>query len=701
MPHLNLNHKIKLDQKTITSANLCDRFDQEDLDRIGGWVLENYLRDKNSRYRWEQRTESAMNLAMQLQEAKTFPWPDCSNVAFPLVTIAAMQFHARAYPAIISGDRVVQCKVVGDDTTGVAKARADKIGKHMSWQRLEQDESWEEDQDRAMLNVSIVGVGFKKSYYNASLGYSVSEFVPAKNLVVNYFAKSIDTALIKTHIIPMYKNDIYERCMRGSFVDVRNDAWFTTGGVETAPDYQDVQKDNRQGTDPPKEPSDEVPFQILEQHCALDLDGDGYAEPYIITIEETSGKTLRIVTRFDRIEDIEFNDKKEVIRITSTEYFTKMPFIPSPDGGIYDVGFGLLLGPLNDSVNSILNQLIDAATLANTAGGFLGRGAKIKGGVYQFEPFGWNRVDSSGDDLRKNIMPLPVREPSGVMFSLLNLLIEYTSRISGSTDMMVGENPGQNTPADTSRTMIEQGQKVYSAIFKRMWRSLKREFQKLFDLNAVYLPASSPFGEGDMIKREDYSGGRVSIVPVADPTITSDVMRFAQAKMLKEASTTTAGYNSDEVEKRYLKALGITDTDAVFPGSASMEPPPPDVKIQVQQMKTQLEMAKLQFQQVQFATTMQETVRLNNAKIAELMAQAAKLTEDAAGAKDKQKIEAFRAAIEAMREQNNQVNAQLDRMVESFNATTQSDGTGAGGAIQGMGATGGNSAVLPVGEVAA
>lgn len=697
---LNLNTKIKLDEKTIKSANLCDRFEQDDLDRIGGWVQENYLRDKNSRYRWEQRTEAAMNLAMQLQESKTFPWPDCSNVAFPLVTIAAMQFHARAYPAIINGNSVVQCKVIGDDPQGVSKARAEKISKHMSWQRLEQDECWEEDQDRAMLNVSIVGVGFKKSYYNASLGFSVSEFVPAKNLVVNYYAKSVESALIKTHIIPMYKNDIYERCMRGSFVDVRNEPWYSCGAIDTTPDYQEVQKDNRQGVDPPMEPNDEVPFQILEQHCSLDLDGDGYAEPYIITVEETSGKTLRIVTRFDRIEDIEYNNKKEIVRISSTEYFTKMPFIPSPDGGIYDVGFGLLLGPLNDSVNSILNQLIDAGTLSNTAGGFLGRGAKIKGGVYQFEPFSWHRVDSSGDDIRKNIMPLPVRDPSSVMFSLLNLLIDYTSRISGSTDMMVGENPGQNTPADTSRTMIEQGQKVYSAIFKRIWRSLKREFQKLFDLNAIYLPASSPFGEGDTIRREDYSGGREAIVPVADPTITSDVMRFAQAKMLKESAGTTAGYNTDEVEKRYLKALGITDVDLIFPGSASMEPPPPDVKLQIQQMKTQVDMAKLQLEQVKFATTMQETVRLNNAKIAQLTAQADKLAQEATSMPDKQKVEAFRAAIEAMREQNNQVNAQLDRMVESFNAS-QSEGAGTVGAVQGLAGPGSNPAILPMGEVAA
>src|SRR5690606_27327525 len=122
-----------------------------------------------------------------------------------------------------------------------------------------------------------------------------------------------------------------------------------------------------------------------------------------------------------------------------------------PDGGFYDVGFGVLLGPLNESVNTAINQLFDAGTMATTAGGFLGRGAKLRGGVYTFSPFGWQNVDVMGDDLRKNMVQLEVREPSAVLFNLLTLLINYTNRISGATDMMVGENPGQNTPAETSR----------------------------------------------------------------------------------------------------------------------------------------------------------------------------------------------------------------------------------------------------------
>ena len=225
---------------------------------------------------------------------------------------------------------------------------------------------------------------------------------------------------------------------------------------------------------------------MIEQHLYLDLDGDGYQEPYVAIVHKASKQLLRLVPRFFT-SSIEFSKDDKILSIKAEQYFTKYPFIPSPDGGFYDLGFGVLLGPLNSSINTIINQLIDAGTMANTAGGFLGRGIKIKGGNSSFAPNEWKPVESSGDDLRKSIVPLPVREPSQVLFTLLSLLINYGERIGGSVDILVGQNPGQNTPAETSRTMAEQGMKIFSGIFKRTYRSLRDEFRKQYRLNHLYL----------------------------------------------------------------------------------------------------------------------------------------------------------------------------------------------------------------------
>lgn len=685
MSCLELESNIKITKEVIASPNLCDRFGEDDLKKIGEWCADAYQRDLLTRANWLRRTEGALDLAMQVQKSKTFPWQNCSNIIFPLVTIAALQFHARAYPTIVNGKKVVKCQVVGPDDANTEQARADRISDHMSWQLLEQDETWEEEQDRALLNVAIVGCGFKKSYYDAGKQHNVSTYVHAKDLVFDYWAKSIDDAQTKTHIIPMFRNEIYSRVKNGAFCDILEDSWYMADAPMRRNDEHQGERDDRDGTSAPIQPSYDTPFTMCEQHCWLDLDGDGYSEPYIVTFEEASHSVVRIVTRFDREEDIERNKKDQIVRIKGWEYFTKVPFIPAPDGSLMDIGFGTLLGPLNESVNAAINQLFDAGTLANTAGGFLGRGAKIRGGVYEFAPFSWNRVDSTGDDLRKSIYPLPVREPSNVMFSLLGMIIEYSNRISGTTEINIGENVGQNTPAETARTMSEQGQKIYTAIYKRIWLSMKKEYRKLYKLNSVYLPVQLRYGTaGATISREDYTGPSSGVVPVADPNISSESMRFSRASSLKQLSTNNPAYDTDAVEIEVIRSLGIQDPETYYKGVASAPPPQPDVKLLVQQMKTQSDMARLELEKSKFAATLQETMRLNSGKLEVMNAQIFKLMEDGKNVEAKQRIEASRVAMEMIREQNKSLDSQLKSLMEIGRNELETRSTGGSGILPGM-----------------
>ena len=678
---LTLDHHIKFNKKTIQSKNIAEEFGEDDLRRISEFCMDCYTQDVQSRVKWEERTNAAMDLAMQIQKQKTFPWPSCSNIVFPLVTIAAQQFHARAYPAIVNGRSVVQCRTMGDDPDGSKKMRADKIGAYMSWQLLEQDEAWEEQQDRALLNVAVVGTAWKKSYFDASKGHNVSELVLAKDLVLNYWAKSVDSCQVKTHKIPLYRNEIWERVQRGTFCDVTESDWYNAE-AQTGQTTTTIESDNRAGLIKPM-PNDITPYECLEQHNWMDLDGDGYAEPYIVTLEESTGCILRIVARCDREEDVERKDNGTIIRIRATEYFTKIPFIPSADGGIMDIGFGILLGPLNESVNSAINQLFDSGTISNTAGGFLGRGAKIRGGVYQFSPFQWNRVDSTGDDLRKSIFPLPVREPSNVMLSLLTLIIDYTNKISGATDMLTGVNPGQNTPAETARSMVEQGQKVYSAIFKRVWRSMKCEFKKLYQLNAIHLPRQIAFaGDPAYLGREDFLGDPSAVIPVADPTITSEGARFTRANLIAARSQMNPAYDKDAVETEYLRALGVDNIQQLYKGVKSLPPPPVDPKVQVEQLKVQLGLANMKTKFMMHMATLYEQRRMNDAKIQQLYSQAALLEKQAGGVEAAHNLEVFKTQIDLLEKMNDHINSQVDMMRGSMQ-NEQSDDT-SGGGVQGL-----------------
>lgn len=693
-----LSKKLRLSKEICESPNLTGHFSEEDLDHLGQQAWFGYLQDQQSRRRWLKRMEAAMDLALQLQKDKSWPWPNCSNVAFPLVTIAALQFHSRAYPMIIQGTEVVRYKVWNSDPQGDEMQRARRIGNYMSWQLLEEDCDWEEQHDRMLIQLPIIGCAFKKTYYNGQ--HNDSELVSAFDLVMDYYAKSTEGCQRKTHIIQQYRNDVYENVKKGIYRDILKDEWYIS--PETPPrDEESYRRDERLGLTEPS-PDETTPFKFLEQHCWLDLDQDGYAEPYILTLDARSQTVLRLVSRIENYEaDVEYNVHKEVVRIKAHEYFTKYGLIPSPDGGIYDLGFGILLGPLNESVNSIINQLVDAGTLNNSGGGFLGRGAKIRGGVYNVSPFQWARVDSTGDDLRKNIFPLPTKEPSPVMFQLLGLLINYTERVSGSTDMMMGQNPGQNTPAETSRTMVEQGMKVYSNIFKRVWRGMKGEFKKLFELNGLYMPASVNYGDKALAQRQDFLEGADKISPVADPNVTSESMRMWQAQAVKQAAMTTPGYNIEEVERDYLRALRIENIDVIYPGPTKT-PPLPNAKIEVEKLKLQGQQMALAQKKQEFILTMQEEHRLNTAKIIQLEAQAHQFLAQAQGVDAGHQVAAFNAAISATKSHNDHLRGLIELMMKEaeHGQSTTPDGGGMGGmanapgdqASPGMGAQGAGGA---------
>jgi chaperonin GroES len=601
-----------------------------------------------------------MDLAMQAAKEKNFPWPGCSNVVFPLVTIAALQFSARSYSSIIQGTNVVRYRVIGK-VDMAAHERAFRIGKHMSWQVLEEDLSWEEQHDRLLINLAIVGSAFVKTYWDAGKGYVTADLVMAKDLVIDYYAKSVESAARKSHLIPMYRNEVYERIMGDTFTDVREETWWTQAPAG-APKYPST--DRRLGLNPPP-PDDYTPFHFIEQHTWFDLDGDGYQEPYIATCEFNSHRPVRLVARIENDSDIE-KINGEVVKIKAQEYFTKYSFIPSPDGGIYDLGFGIFLGPINEAVSSGINQLIDLGTVQNSNGGFLGRGAKIRGGVYTIAPYEWKRVDSTGDDLRKNIVPFPEKNPNEVMFKLIGLLIEYANRIAGTVDATVGENPGQNTPASTYQGMTEQGMQVYSMIFKRVWRCMKEEFKRRYELNRVYTRSHEDFGSGkDFIRREDYLGNPDQVAPVANPRITSTVMRVQQAIAVKQDSMATAGYDIAEVTKEFLESLEVEGIERMYPGPGNVKPghEMKNPKVAQQEIKVQELQMKLKEERLRWAHELLEQQRLNNAKIRLAEAQALKAASDANATDAATKLEAYNQLIETHDKFNDMVNERIKALL--------------------------------------
>lgn len=574
----------------LQNDNLAETLDEQTLEEISQRCKGGFTIDLTSREDWEDCIDEWTELAMQVRRQKSFPWPNASNVKYPLLSTAAMQFAARAYPSLLPSDgKIAKCITIGKDPTGEKADKAERLSLFMSWQVMDDMDGWEEDMDKMMMMLPVVGTMFKKTYFDSSEQKICSHLVMPKDLIINYWAKDMDCAERVSERIYMSARIVEERKRQGIFL---NRDLHAPVKPDTAGSTQNNTSNDQAKID------ETTPYELIEQHTFLDLDDDGYEEPYVVTFERDSGTILRIVARYEA-DGIEEYDGK-IIKIRPTQYYTKYGFVPNPDGSFYSIGFGVLLGPINEAVNTLINQLIDAGTQNNLNAGFIGKGLRIKMGEARFQPGEWKPVNATGDDLRKQIVPLPSKEPSNVLFQLMGSLITSGKELASVAEIFVGKMPGQNTPATTTMASIEQGMKVFTAVYKRIYRSLGSEFKKIFDLNKVYLdPNTYASVLDEPVGPDDFDDSQFDVVPGADPTAVSQTEKLLKAQGLMELMAQAPSLmNPVEVLKRILQAQEQPNWEQVLAPqvvqTGQAPPPPPDPKMMEMQMKSQAEQQKAQ-----------------------------------------------------------------------------------------------------------
>jgi chaperonin GroES len=572
----------------LESVNIAEKLDEDALQTIGEECRTAFERDFESCSEYMREMDSWVNLAKQFADEKTYPWPGASNVKYPLLSTAAMQFAARAYPSLVPSDgRIVKAKALGKDPDGSKTDIAEAVSLYMSWQLMNEMDNWEEDMDRLLIMLPIIGTMFKKTYWDPVKKVNCSRLVLPSRLIVDYWTKSLCEAERISELLEMSPRKVKERVMSKMWLDVDL-------GQATMPEGK---------MNPPA--LDEItPYEFVEQHTYLDLDKDDYREPYIVTFHRKTGKVVRIAPRFD--EDTIFTDDEgDLQKIEAIEYYTKFGFVPNPDGGFYDIGFGVLLGPLNESVNTLINQLIDSGHLSSLQSGFLGKGLRLRMGEQRFQPGEWKVVNATGDDLKKQIVPLPAAQPSQVLFELMGSLVTSGKELASVAEIFVGKMPGQNTPATTTMASIEQGMKVFTAVYKRIYRALKEEFEKLYRLNSIYMNETEYADVVDMrVNRSDFDAKSHQIVPGADPTAVSQTERLLKAQGLLELLPMAPGMlNPVEVFRRVLEAQEQPNMEALFSQQviqSGQYQSPPDPRMLELQMKSQADQAASQ-QKIQIA----------------------------------------------------------------------------------------------------
>lgn len=620
-------------EKLQKSLNIAELLDDRDLIDIGMQVVKGYEIDEDSRLEWKQTVDKAMGIAKQTMEQKTFPWVGASNIKYPLITSACTDYASRTLPEIIQSERIVKTSIVGMDRDDTKYRRAARVSQYMSYQLLVDSPDWEDGTDKLLQIYPILGTVFKKTYYHPIEQRVVSELCVPDRVCVNYNTQSLETARRITHILTLYSNDIIERQRSGIYLESVDPELFRPIDYSSAEDS-------------------DYAIEILEQHCYLDLDGDGYKEPYIVTVHKDTKTILRIVARFKEIK----KKNGKVMRIIPDQYFTDFHFIRSPDGGFYSMGFGSLLLPLNTSINTLINQLIDAGTLNNTQGGFLGKGLRLKNGEIKVQMGKWQVLDTAaGTDIASNVFPFPVREPSQTLYSLLGLLINVGKDLSATNDAMQGKQNATNVASSTMNQLIEQGSKVFVAINKRLYRGLKKEYEKVYELNFKYLKQDeymNALNDQEADVKVDFNPGDLDVHPVADPTVSSENQRLIRAGMVQSLRTA----DPRESDIMFLQALQMDQSmiDRLLPKKDPKAPPAlPDQKMEAEVNYLKAQIAKLsadatltmQQNQIQAALASKSNQEADS-RISESVARSWKMMQDAQHNKDKATITATKMQSE-------------------------------------------------------
>jgi len=561
--------KVNIEGQPTHFDNLAELLPEDITDPIGNELVENYMDYKASRKDWEQTYKTGLDLLGFKYDQRTEPFTGASGATHPVLAEAVTQFQAGAYKELLPAEGPVRTQIVGNPDQAKA-AQAQRVKDYMNYELMEKMEEYEPEFDQMLFHLPLAGSTFKKVYYDELLGRAVSKFVPADDLVVPYSATSLDDADAIIETLKISENDLRKQQVAGFYSDIE---------LQKPQDKEDeIEKKERELEGTRKSGKQEMVYTLLECHVNLDLEGfedkddelnpTGIKLPYIVTVDETSRKVLSIRRNYEPTDP-----KRNKI-----QYFVHFKFLP----GLGFYGFGLIhmIGGLSRTATAALRQLLDAGTLSNLPAGFKQRGIRVRDEAAPLQPGEFRDVDAPGGNLRDAFMTLPYKEPSPTLLQLMGVVVSAGHRFAASADMQVGEG-NQSAAVGTTVASLERGSRVMSAIHKRLYSGMKKEFRLLAKVFKTYLPPVYPFdvvGGRREIKQMDFDD-RVDILPVADPNIFSMAQRISMAQTeLQLATSNPQIHNLYSAYRKMYEALGVKNIDQILPPPAPVQPMDPSLE---------------------------------------------------------------------------------------------------------------------------
>lgn len=544
-------------------ANLAEFMDPSDLQSLGNELVEDFIKDMGDRKEWIQTYVDGLKLLGLKYEERTEPWQGACGVFHPMLTEAVVRFQSEAITETFPASGPVKTQIVGKDTPEKDEAAA-RVRDDMNYQLTEVMLEYRPEHEKLLWNLPLAGSAFKKVYYDPSIGRQVAVFIPAEDIVVPYGASSLEKAERVTHVMRKTPNEVKKLQEAGFYADI------DLGEPSYELDDIEKQKAEEQGMTAIQDDR----YRMLEIHVDLDLKGHehknkkgqptGIALPYVVTIEKGTRNVLAI--RRNWYEGDELHLKRQ--------HFVHYQYVPG--FGFYGYGLIHLIGGYAKSATMLIRQLVDAGTLSNLPGGLKTRGLRVKGDDTPIAPGEFRDVDIPSGTLRDNILPLPYKEPSQVLFSLFQTIVQEGRAFASAGDLQVSDMSAQ-APVGTTLALLERQLKIMGAVQARLHNAMKIEFKLLKSIIADYTPDSydyDPEEGGRDIKRSDYD--MVEVMPVSDPNAATMAQKIVQYQAVFQLAQSAPNiYNLPLLHRQMIEVLGIKNAAKLVPVEDDLKPVDP------------------------------------------------------------------------------------------------------------------------------
>jgi len=545
------------------NANLAEEMDEGALTELCGDLIGEFEDDISSRKDWIQTYVDGLELLGMKVEDRTEPWPGACGVYHPLLSEALVKFQAETMMETFPAKGPVRTQIIGKETPEKRDA-AVRVQDDMNYQLTDVMTEYRPEHERMLWGLGLSGNAFKKVYYDPSLERQVSLFVPAEDIVVPYGASDLQSSSRVTHVMRKTPNELKKLQVAGFYCDVE------------LPDPQDTfdEVEKKIAEKMGFRASTDERYKILEMHVDLDLPGyedkdedgepTGIALPYVVTIEKQTHTVLAIRRNWNPEDSTR----------QKRNHFVHYGYIPG--FGFYCFGLIHLIGAFAKSGTSLIRQLVDAGTLSNLPGGFKTKGLRVKGDDTPISPAEFRDVDVASGTIKDNIMTLPYKEPSQVLYSLLGTIVEEGRRFASAADLKVSDMSAQS-PVGTTLAILERTLKVMSAVQARIHYAMKQEFRLLKIIIRDYTPESYDYQPEDgspRAKRSDYD--QVEVIPVSDPNAATMSQKVVQYQaVLQLAQTAPQLYDMPYLHRQMLEVLGIKNVQKLVPTQDDQKPRDP------------------------------------------------------------------------------------------------------------------------------